>query len=205
MHLRVSVLAAATAASLTIPAAASASTLTLPGTCVEQGTSVEMSGSGFTPEYAVQIDGGLSGSAYPEDDGTFKFSGGVPAWEKFIPTTQTVTATDQINPANSTQLSFQLYKFGSNLPVKGNPRQSVSWQFSGYPAGSVIYGHFRRNNKRVGDYRFGRASGACGTLVTRAKRIPFKVKGARTGGWYLQVDNKPTYSYNTRPEFDITF
>ena len=168
--------------------------------------SIDISGSGFTPNNTVSIDGALSpSSASTYSEGTFsEFRIGVPTSKSFTPRDFTLTATD-VNPANNTTATVPLVKFGSNLPVVGKPSAKVMWQFAGFKPGATIWGHFRFNNKKVVDYKFGKASGVCGTLTKKAKRVPVTSVPKGPGGWYVQVDTKAKFSFNTRPEYDRTW
>ena len=203
---RVAFLAVAGSA-LALPATASAGTLTLPGTCFEQGSFTNLAGTGFTPIFALAISNdGVGSTTFPDDDGAFEeHQIGVPAHNSFTPRTVTVTATDQRNAANNASLAYSVVRYGSNMPVTGRrPGQKVTWQFGGFPAGSTVYGHFRFRNRTLRNYRFGTATGPCGVLSVKAKRIPVK-KPKRKGGWYVQIDTNPRFDFNTRPEYDKSF
>jgi hypothetical protein len=195
---------AATAGLLLLPAAASAGTLSVSSACVEQSQAFTVAGTGFTPQYSLDLEPG--GSVYPESDGSFAdFEIIEQPYDLFTPKTVTLTATDQVNAANDATTTYQVVKFGSNMPVTtGNPGSKVAWQFAGFPSGTTVYGHFRYHDKTLKDYRFGKSSGPCGLLSVKAPRIPVK-KPKHTGGWYLQIDAKPKFSMNTRPEYDISF
>lgn len=204
---------AVVAGALAIPTAAAAGTLTFPATCFEEEKPIAFSGTGFTPDRRLDLraDGApdYTASVYPDSDGSFTDGDFTPPpFGNFTPRPLTIMALDQVDPANNASVTIQAYKFGTNFPIKGRPTQLTTWRFAGWPAGKTVYGHFRHSNRKVGNYRFGVAAGECGTLVTRAKRIPFTfatTKAARRGGWYVQVDTKPSFSFNTRPEYDTSF
>jgi hypothetical protein len=192
--------------------AASASTLTPldPAACYEQGTSVRLSGTGFTPFFSVVFLGSRGdSSAYPDADGVIgEGSVGMPFLSSFTPQSVTITAHGPLDPSNDSSITLQTARFGSNLPVRGKPGATVKWEFGGFPTGAAIYGHYRYGHngpfKTVRDVRFGTATGPCGSLTKMAKRLPVK-RPKRGAGWYLQVDTKPKFSANTRPEYDVTF
>ncbi|MBJ7328621.1 MAG: hypothetical protein JHC95_01920 [Solirubrobacteraceae bacterium] len=192
----------AAAVALLAPAAAPASTLTLDGrSCYEQDERFEFTGTGFSPE--INLSFNLTESGFPDENGDTAGFFHTPVLETYVPQTLSLIATDQ-DPSRSTQATFFAVKFGSNLPIAGGRlRDRVTWQFAGFPAGSTVYGHFRQNNRTVKNVRFGRVSGPCGTLRVNARRIPVP-KAKRKGGWYVQVDTSPRFSFATRPEYDRT-
>lgn len=194
------------AGALTVPGVAAASTINFPSACLEQSIPIDISGSGFTAENTVSIDGALSPSSASTDfNGAFdEFRIGVPTSNSYVPRDFKLTATD-VNAANNTTATVPLVKFGSNMPTVGKSSAKVTWQFAGFKPGATIYGHFRFNNKKVVDYKFGKASGVCGTLSKKAKRVPAASVPKGPGGWYVQIDTKAKFSSNTRPEFDRTW
>jgi hypothetical protein len=190
-------LAAAIAALLLVPAAAaSAADVTIAGTCFSSGQQITLTGTAFTPGGAVSIGGDVAAATAQADPaGTFTTRILAPTVTDLGPRTVTVTATDAANPANVTTLRLQVVRepFGSNRPVAGRPRELTTWRFAGFVPGRPIYAHFLLDGRSRGDYRFGVARGDCGTLTTRAARIP----GVRTlapGRWTLKLDQRMTYS-----------
>jgi hypothetical protein len=57
----------------------------------------------------------------------------------------------------------------------------------------------------VKNYRFGRATGPCGTLTVRARRVPVSTSRLRTGTWRLQLDNRRTYRRTATPRRVVRF
>jgi hypothetical protein len=187
---------------LCIPATAQAATLTVPRPCPEESTTITITGSGFAPNSAVLINGGdtpITVATGP--DGSFSLPYRTPFQGSFTPRTLTLSATDRTDPTLTANVTFQVVSFGSNAPVDGNPTQVTTWQFAGFP-GRTIYGHFRFRGKTIVNYRFGKAQGACGTLVKRARRLPARV---RKGTWTLQIDASPYFNPKTRPAFAGSF
>src|SRR4051794_28416798 len=103
----------AAAGLLLSPAVASAGTLSVSSPCVEQSQPFTVSGSGFTPLYSLGLEPG--GSVYPEDDGSFSgFEIIEQPYDLFTPKMVTLTATDQVSPANNASTTYQVVKYGSN-------------------------------------------------------------------------------------------
>ncbi len=194
------------AGALAFPAVASAGTITADHVCYEQGKTALISGSGFTPNLSLPFVGEQGDtSAQPDSNGAFTNQpAGVPDYNSYTPRSFTITAMDQVTPANNASVTLMDVKFGSNLPVGGKHAQVTTWQFGGFPQGATIYAHFRYGHNgpfhTVKDVRFGTAAGPCGVLTKKAMRIPIK-NPKRGGGWFVQVDTHPKYHSSTETFF----
>jgi hypothetical protein len=106
-----------------------------------------------------------------------------------------ITATDATNPALAAAVAFPVVArvFNTNAPLNGRPRQKTTWRFSGFPPGTAIYGHYRFHGRTVKNYRFGKPTGPCGTLVVRARRMPIPAGRIGRGTWTLQLDQRQHY------------
>jgi hypothetical protein len=191
-------LAGAIAVLLLLPAAANAADLTLRGTCFSSGQRIVVSGAQFTPSAPVTIAGDVTAAAQADPTGAFTAEIFAPTVAELGPRTVTVTAVDRLNPANTATLRLNVVHeaFGSNRPVAGRPHDITRWRFAGFVPGRPIYAHFLLDGRLRGDYRFGVARGACGTLTAHAARIP----GVRTlapGRWTLKLDQRMTYRDST--------
>jgi hypothetical protein len=186
--------AVAMAGAVTAPASASAASIAVQTPCVVSGQPVNVTGSGFTPNTMITLDGDASGSATSDATGTFSAPVPAPAVTTIAPKTVTVDATDPANPANTATVSFPVVKgvYVSNVPINGRPSEKTTWRFAGFQSGEPVYGHFRLNGTTRRNYRFGTARGACGTLVVRAPRVP--VRKVLAGKWTLQLDQSPLYA-----------
>jgi hypothetical protein len=188
---------AAVATSSLFAAGAAASDSTVPGTCFASGQQVIVSGSAFTPGAPVAISGAATGAAQADAAGMFTTEVVAPAVRRLGPVRMELVLTDGWNPANVTRVALEVVReaFGSNLPLEGDPRQTTTWRFAGFEPGRPIYGHFVLGGRSRGDYRFGMARGACGTLTRRAGRIP-GVRRLAAGPWTLKLDQRMTYDPN---------
>jgi hypothetical protein len=121
------------------------------------------------------------------------------------PVRVSVLASDRLNPANAATLNLDVVSaaFSSNLPIAGSPGAMTTWRFAGFVPGRSIYAHFILGGRSRGDHRFGVARGACGTLSTRAQRIP-GVRGLGPGRWTLKLDQRMAYRAST-PGSSFTF
>jgi hypothetical protein len=179
---------------LLAPATAAAADLTADGGCFAAGQSVTISGTAFTPGAPVAIAGDVAGAAQADATGAFTAQITAPAVGGLGPKTVTVTAVDRINASNTATLRLAVVReaFGSNLPLAGRPTEITTWRFAGFAPGQPIYGHFVLDGRSRSDYRFGVATGDCGTLTVRAPRMA-GVEHLRPGRWTLKLDQRPRY------------
>jgi hypothetical protein len=193
------------AVALFVPAVAGAADLTVRGQCFAAQQRVVMSGTAFTPGGPVAIGGDVTGAAQANTAGTFSAEITTPAMTDLGPRTVTVTAVDRVNPANTATVRLQVVReaYGSNRPIAGRPNELTTWRFAGFAPDRPVYAHFLFDGRPRGDYRFGVAQGACGTLTARAPRIP-GVRGLEPGRWSLKLDQRMTYSQST-PGSEVTF
>jgi hypothetical protein len=192
---------------LAAPAVAGAGTLApAPGsTCFVSGKPVPLTGAQWAPGTSVAITGGASGSATTDGAGNFAASVTAPVVGTIAPRVITVTASAASGEVASTQFPVVRDVVLSNAPVNGRPRQKTTWVFAGFPTGRTIYGHYRVDGRTMKNYRFGRATGPCGTLTVRARRVPLPASRVRSGTWRLQLDNRSTYRRTTTPRRVVRF
>lgn len=207
MHARRILLAPAAAAVVltAAPALATAATLSPAVVCQAGGNDVTVTGTGFTPNAIVTIDGNSgSGSFVADATGTFVATILAPTVSDFVAHTVTLVATDSQNPALTARASFGVVRdlFATNFPINGRPSSRVRWQFAGFVPGKPIYGHFRHHRKTRRNYRFGLATGPCGTLSVMARRLPTK---SRPGTWTVQFDQVKSYNRFTKPRRTASF
>jgi hypothetical protein len=201
------VLGLATAvAALGAPALAEAATLNLGAACTYSGAPLELSGSGFSPNATVTLSGAASGTATTDSTGSFSQPFRSPASSSLAGRTETIQAAEAAGgtPANTAQVKVKVVKdlLATNAPISGNPGGVAVWRFAGFEPGKPIYGHYRYKGRTLRNYRFGLASGPCGTLTVRARRVPTT---SRPGSWTLQLDQHKAYVRNTEPRRTITF
>jgi hypothetical protein len=185
------------------PVAAEAGTVTLDRPCYVPGQPMLASGAAFTPGTALTLGGT---SAFPgavaDPMGNFAIGLTAPAPAKSgarpsSVTTATLTVTDPANPAQNASVPYQLANFDVDRGKSRNPKSVRTWFFSGFPAGTTVYGHFRLKGKTMANHRFGKTKGVCGLLHARAAGIP--VSPLRTGTWTVQLDGSKHYKSSTRP------
>ena len=196
---------AATAA-VAAPAAAGAATFGPQGACFVSGRPVPLTGSQWRPGTPVSITGGASGVATADAAGNIATNVTAPFVRTIAPQTISLTATDPGAPI-AAKTSFPVIRdvVLSNAPVTGRPRQKTTWRFAGFPPGRAIYGHYRLGGRTIKNYRFGRATGPCGTLTVRARRVPVPASRIAMGTWRLQLDDRPTYRRATTPRRVVRF
>ena len=183
------------AGALAAPAGASAATLAVQGACFVTGAPVTVIGGGFTPNARVSIGGGAAGSTVADPAGNISARVSAPSVTTVAPKTIGITATDGANPSNAASVQFPVVArvMNTNAPLNGRPRQKTTWSFSGFPPGTAIYGHYRFHGRTMKNYRFGKPTGPCGTLVVRARRMPMPSSRIQSGTWTLQLDQRRHY------------
>jgi hypothetical protein len=187
--------AAAVAGALAAPAAADAAAIAVQGGCFISGAPVPVSGSGFTAGAPVSIGGGAFASTVADAAGNFSATVSAPPVTTVAPRTISITATDGANSANAAAGQFAVIAraLNTNAPLNGRPRQKTTWRFSGFPAGTAIYGHYRFRGRTIKNYRFGKPTGPCGVLSVRARRMPIPASRIARGTWTLQLDQRRHY------------
>jgi hypothetical protein len=195
MKVRFAAAAGVTAALAMTPAAAHASTIAVGGACFVSGNPIAFTGAGFTPGAPVSITGGVFGSTVADPAGNISATVSAPFVSTVAPKRVAITVTDTAAPANRTGAFVPVIAriFNTNAPLNGRPRQKTTWRFSGFPAGTAIYGHYRFHGRTMKNYRFGKPTGPCGTLVVRARRMPMPSSRIRRGTWTLQLDQRRHY------------
>jgi hypothetical protein len=196
MKIRIAVASATAAAALAAPGAAHAATLAAQGACFVQGANVPVVGAQWLPGSFISISGGAAGSGQVDGAGNIATQIVAPPVSTIAPQTVTITATDPRNPSFTAAASFPVIRdvLLSNAPIGGRPRQKTTWRFVGFPVpGTAIYGHYRFHGRTIKNYRFGNATGPCGTLTVRARRVPIAANRIRSGTWTLQLDQRRHY------------
>jgi hypothetical protein len=205
MTLRTTLVTGLLTAGLAVPASASAATIAVRQSCAAAASEVVVAGAGFSPNATVNISGGIDPTTATTDaTGTFEDSVIAPDVNDFVAHPLTLTAVDATNPALAATATVPIIRefFATNFPVNGKPSDRVAWQFTGFAPGKPIYGHYRWHKKTIKNFRFGSASGPCGTLTTHARRLPTT---SHPGDWSVQFDQLAIYNRFTKPRRVATF
>jgi hypothetical protein len=168
-------------------AQASAATITVDKPCYVNTAAgpaqMTITGTGFNPGDTVSIIGGTTDtSAMIDANGNF-VTGATAAPELSTEGPGTIatrlTATDQDVTTNTT-ITAQTTARSANLAVATKPasipakdikNRKITFSFSGFTPGKDVYGYYLRN-KVVAKEKFGKATGACGTLKKKALLFP---------------------------------
>jgi hypothetical protein len=175
--------------------------LRIAGTGFGPGASVELRRGARTTTLTAGADGTLSARVSVLD----LLVGGVPRSTPF-----TVVATDAGGPGGSPPpqgASNALRLRAAPLAFSASPRQArpssrVTFRFSGFRPGAVIWAHYRHRGRVRADVPMGRAGKPCGLLTARRRQIPVAAPG--TGTWSVQFDNRPRFSPHSRPRARAT-
>jgi hypothetical protein len=194
--------AALAAAALSgLPAVAPAATVSLDRPCYVGGQPMVASGAAFSPGAPLMLGGDHPFPAITSDpSGSFRAGLIAPPSPKVgarrsVPATLTVTDLGPL--AQTASVGYRLVNFDVDRGTTRDPRTTRTWYFSGFPTGTVVYGHVRLKGRTLANHRFGTATGACGMLHARATGIP--APGVHAGAWTVQVDGHQHYAAATRP------
>jgi hypothetical protein len=176
-------------------------------TTIKQRAQMTVVGSGFVPGDSVVLqsgDGTVSATGTVSPTGTISITTGAPDDFKAIAKeTTTVTATD-FSVGGTVAATANVN--AAPLAVKTEPARAkftrrVTFFFSGFRSGKQIYAHFL-HPKQVAREQFGKATGPCGVLKTKALLYPGGHPRFRT--YKLQFDNAKAYSAHASPRIDTT-
>ena len=216
------VLVAATAAAIlatgATAAAAAAATLAVPVGCVLFNGSfsdpaIPILGSGYTPGGFVTISTSTKSKPTPQVLASVQANaqGNFGTLTPAAPFNSSKTrdqifnliATESANPAIVGVTQFRQVRAGYNRePEPTKPRQQVRHIVRGFTSGRTIYAHFRHGGKTRVTKSLGQATGPCGIASRKMRALPTK---SRLGTWKVFVDQKKTYSRNTRPQASLSF
>jgi hypothetical protein len=207
--------ALATASMLAAASGALAGTISLNHGCyvsssIAAGATIQVTGSGFTPGEAVFAQ-------IPAPDGLLSFVEVTVGPEGAFVATLTHVLPVSIDPVAENEkmqikgvLSeqilaeepFQLTNLAVKLsPPAAAPKKKVTYMFSGFAAGAIVYGHYLHKGRVTATRKFGKATGACGLLKTKAPIYPGK---SRYSKYAVQFDNAKKYKRNASPKIDTS-
>jgi hypothetical protein len=208
MKLRLTALAAV-ATALTVPATASAATLTVDPAlpCYGSGHSVNLLGTGFSPNLmsgiTVTKDGESIGSLSTDASGAF--NGSLRLGQRNGRRTSTYMATDTTNPTLTASTQITVSEADVTLrPKSGSPGRRVRIKAVGFTAnsGKRLWAHVTRNGK-TRNLAVGTLKGACKGLTKKRRLLR---RGAPIGVYIVQFDAFRNYR-ERRPQsvgFTIT-
>lgn len=212
---RVLVAASSAASVLVIAAPAGAAVIATPA-CVRTapGISVQqpIQGSGFAPGSLVTLKAAAAGTTTPstltsvtaDAAGNFVTSASPPSFNPFSRKQQTFTLGG-FDPAGALVAATKFEKVAvgyTTNPSSGRPTRRANHTVRGFPVGGNIYLHFRFRGQTKRNVKVGRAAAPCGVASKRMALLPTR---SRPGRWTVYVDQKRTYSRNTKPQLKGSF
>ncbi|HEY2259045.1 MAG TPA: hypothetical protein VGH45_05000 [Solirubrobacteraceae bacterium] len=192
-----------------LAAGAPAATLSVNKACyvrtAKKPPTMVLSGAGFTPGSMVLVssdDGSVATQAAVNPAGAFRLATSAPTPFFSSPgqKTVTLTASDGVVQATAAAAVAPLGVFHGSTKKQPGLRalsEKTNWSFSGFTPGKFIYGHYTIAGKQVTRTKFGRASGPCGLLKTRAKLFP---AAPHHKSYPVQWDSSKRYSERTKPK-----
>jgi hypothetical protein len=169
-------------------ASASAATLKVNKPCIVNANQVDggpmvLTGSGFVAGTTVTLTGVSDQtpvSATADASGNVVIAAHAPELniKNFPPATGVRTVTATADNPDGTQTTAAAHVRVADLSVSTKPnvvrdvrKDKVMFTFAGFVPGKHIYGYYSRKNI-VGRTKFGKATGACGTLKAKALLFP---------------------------------
>lgn len=192
---------------------ASAATLGVNAGCYVYATktppTMVVTGSGYVPGDLVSITsnaGFVDATTTADPSGNIAVSTAAPIPPKAAAGAQPIVLTaddESVNgPITATAAVSVAYLYVFHGGAKKRPglgafREKTSWSFSGFVPGKYIWGHYTLGGRQVAKIRFGKASGPCGVLKTRAKLFPAT---PHHRSYPVQVDDSRRYSKHSSPK-----
>jgi hypothetical protein len=169
--------------------------------------SMTVVGSGFAPGGQVTIassDGSLNVVTTASTTGAIAAATKAPDPSFTLPGQRTVMLTAVESTVGGTPITATTPVTVAPLAVAIQPSvvvptEKVTWYFSGFTPGELIFGHYLRG-KQVALARFGRAHDACGVLAARAPLYPGGHPRHRLYG--LQLDDSRRYNKRSTPRLE---
>ncbi len=191
-----------------LAAAASAATLSVNKPCYvlagRTAPTMLVGGTGYAPGDPVSItssDGSVDANTTANAAGAFLVATNAPTPFFSEPGQKTVTLTASDFSANGTISATAPATVAplavATSPATARPSRKVTWLFSGFAPGRFVYVHYIRGKRVVARMRFGRATGACGLLRTKAHLYYSTHPSHLT--YNIQVDDSKRYSIRARP------
>jgi hypothetical protein len=169
---------------------------------------VPIRGAGFTPGQFVRLSytsprlsaPSFATAAQADASGTFVAAAFPAPFASFRTTEQAfgLIAEDPADPALNAATAFRQVRFGVTVfPRRARPDRTVRYTVRGFPAGHDVYVHYRFKGTTRRTVKVGRAAPPCGKRSRRMRLLPTK---RRFGTWQVYVDQRPTYSPDTKPQ-----
>jgi hypothetical protein len=190
---------------LAVPATASAASFTVSPEkrCYSSGETVNLNGTGFTPNGGVTItrEGTLVGplTVFP----TGEFAGALKLAQNSGKRTKTYTATDDSNPTLTASAQITVSSVRVSLaPSTGPPGRLMSIRAHGFTTGKTLWAHVIRGTSKR-NLKIGALSGACGRIKTSRRLLP---RNAAVGVYTIQFDTFRRYKRKrpVRDRYTIT-
>ncbi|MEO8967495.1 MAG: hypothetical protein ABI355_07835 [Solirubrobacteraceae bacterium] len=210
--LRVSIAAGALVVPAAAATAASAATLAVGAPCYvnatpAKGAPIDITGSGYTPGDTIAVQGqAVFGTTTSAPDGSINLVTSGPILPFSGPGTGSTTLTSQDETSgagNLAQTSVTMANFSvATQPSVAKPSRRVTWRFSGFIPGHLIYVHYLHKGKVVTRMTFGKAQRPCGTLKARDRFYPGGHPHYSTYG--VVFDQVKRYTKRARPRLSNT-
>lgn len=165
--------------------------------CYPAGSELQMVGTGYTPNGAVNItsDGTPIGNASTDFTGAFGVELTVGLAAGVNDKVKTYAATDQVNPSITASVPLRITATDVVVsPKSGKPGRRFRIRARGFFTGPRLYAHVRKGRRYRKNVKIGRLKGACHKLRARKRLIK---RGGGTGTYRIQFDTKRRYSSKT--------
>jgi hypothetical protein len=165
--------------------------------CYLSGEKITLSGSGYTPNYPVQvaIDGTSLGQVGADPAGNIAAE--ITLGRMRGAKSHSLTAVDTTNAANAATASFLATTFQVTVkPRNTRAGRRLTLRGYGFMGMANVFMHVRGPGGYKTDKRIARPQGPCGTFGVRRRIVR---PGARTGNYRVQFDAAKRFSKKTRP------
>jgi hypothetical protein len=204
--------ATALLASGALAAQSTAAQIALNGTCYlntsRTTAKVTIVGTGFDASSSVDIGGGVFGSATTDASGRFITKVSAPNATikpgarrfKVTASTENFDTNQKISAQTFGYYSVAGVAFSDNFVGFG---KRITYYFGGFRPGKQVYGHYFIGKREAGRKRFGKATGPCGTLKTKATGYP--ISSEHPDKWTVYFDNLAKFSKKAIPTYVYAF
>jgi len=186
------------AAGLALTAPAQAATLVGDQACYHEREPVNVVGTGFTPNGAVNFsrDNQSFGTLAADATGTIRGAGFAPLISPSRQRNFTLEARDAANPAVFATIAPLATRFGvAVVPEGGKPSRRRRISARGFTEGKTLYVHVRRKGKGR-NLKLGKLKQPCGTKKVRRRLFR---RGAKPGVYRVQFDTRRKYTRRAFP------
>ncbi len=184
--------------------AASAATMTPSPVkdCYRDQETVNLLGSGFTPNSVVSVARDSSPIGTLTTDPTGVFNGSLQLAQGSGQQARTYVASDSANTTITASANLLVSALSVNVrPTNGRPGKLLRIGARGFTTGKTLYAHIRKGSRLIRNLRIGRLKGDCRKLSTRKRLFS---SGTPIGSYSVRFDTNRRYKGSAKVKVDFT-